>query len=51
MCICVFPRVDFFKAMLIKTALKQDQKEKDRSKKAKKIIFQGNLNSSFVFQF
>ena len=40
----------FVQAMLIKTTLKQDQKEEGRSKD-KKIIVQGNLNSSFAFLF
>ena len=40
----------FVQAMSIKMTLKQDQKEEGRSK-AKKIIVQGNLNSSFAFLF
>ena len=38
----------FVQAMLIKTILKQDQKEEGRTK-AKKINVQGNLNPSNVF--
>ena len=50
MCIFYFLLGIFVQAILIKTTLKQDQKEEDRSK-AKKIIVEGNLNSSFVFCF
>ena len=50
MCIFYFLVWIFVQAILIKTTLKQDQKEEDRSK-AKKIIVEGNLNSSFVFCF
>ena len=50
MCIFYFLVGIFVQAILIKTTLKQDQKEEDRSK-AKKIIVEGNLNSSFVFCF
>ena len=49
MCIFYFLVGIFVQAILIKTTLKQDQKE-GRSK-AKKIIAEGNLNSSFVFCF
>ena len=49
-CIFYFPVCIFVQAILIKTTLKQDQKEEGRSK-AKKIIVEGNLNSSFVFCF
>ena len=49
-CIFYFPVWIFVQAILIKTTLKQDQKEEGRSK-AKKIIVEGNLNSSFVFCF
>ena len=38
----------FVQAMLIKTILKQDQKEEGRTK-AKKIIVQRNLNPGNVF--
>ena len=50
MCIFYFFVWIFVEAILIKTTLKQDQKEEGRSK-AKKIIVEGNLNSSFVFCF
>ena len=46
----LFPRVDFCSSNFNKDDLKQDQKEEGRSK-AKKIIVEGNLNSSFVFCF
>ena len=36
--------------IFVQIILKQDQKEEGRSK-AKKIIVEGNLNSSFVFCF
>ena len=44
----LFPRVDFSSSNFNEDDLKQDQKEEGRSK-AKEIIVQGNLNSSFVF--
>ena len=50
MCIFYFLVLISVKAILIKTTLKQYQKEEGRSK-AKKIIVEGNLNSSFVFCF
>ena len=50
MCIFYFLVWIFVQAILIKTTLKEDEKEEGRSK-AKKIIVEGNLNSSFVFCF
>ena len=50
MCIFYFLVWIFVQAVLIKTTLKLDQKEEGRSK-AKKIIVDGNLNSSFFFFF
>ena len=50
MCIFYFLVWIFVQAILIKTTLKQHEKEEGRSK-AKKIIVEGNLNSSFVFCF
>ena len=50
MCIFYFLVWIFVQANLIKTTLKQDQKEGGRSK-AKEINVEGNLNSSFVFCF
>ena len=45
-----FRRVDFCSRNVAKyDFFKKDQKE--RKNKAEKIIFQGNLNSSFVFLF
>ena len=50
MCIIYFLVWIFVQAILIKTNLKQDQKEEGTSK-TKNIIVEGNLNSSFVFCF
>ena len=50
MCIFYFRVWIFVQAILIKTTLKEDEKEEGRSK-AKMIIDEGNLNSSFVFCF
>ena len=50
MCIFYFLVRIFVQAILIKTNLKQDQKEEGTSK-AKNIIVEDNLNSSFVFCF
>ena len=47
----LFPRVDFCSSNFNKDDLKQDQEEEERRSKAKKIIAEGNLNSSFIFCF
>ena len=46
----LFPRVNFCSSNFNKEDLKQGQK-KEVTSKAKKIIVEGNLNSSFVFCF
>ena len=50
MCTFYFLVWTFIQAILIKTTLKQGQKEEERSK-AKKIIVEGNLNSICVLCF
>ena len=46
----LFPRANFCSSKFNKDHLKQDQKKEGKSK-AKKIIVEGNLKSSFVFGF
>ena len=46
----LFPPVDFCSSNFNKDDLKQDHREEGRSK-TKKVIVEGNLNSSFVLYF